>query len=104
MTALVSIAAMLFVAAYTIAFGTAMFMGLDLHLHWFLALLAISATILLRLWPLLPVAAYYGARIAWGWEWYGALPFVIPVLFYIVPHYWIRLSDYWMKPRGRQGA
>lgn len=103
MAALISIVAMALVAIYTIAFGTAMFMGIDLHLHWTLALLAISAAILLRLWPLLPIAAYYGARVAWGWEWYWALPFALPVLAYIVPHYWIKLSDWLMKPQ-RQAA
>ncbi|MBC7987582.1 MAG: hypothetical protein H7X93_13090 [Sphingomonadaceae bacterium] len=104
MGAWVSISAMLLVAAYSVAFGTAMFMGLDLHMHWTLALLAISAAILLRLWPLLPIAAYYGARMAWGWDWYWALPFALPVCAYIVPHYWIRFSDYLMRPRRPQGA
>lgn len=95
---------MVFVAIYCLAFGGAMLMGLEAHMHWAFALLAMSAVILLRIWPALPLLAYYGARTAWDWEWYVALAFVLPVLGYIVPHYWMIVSDRLMKPRRQQGA
>ena len=96
--------AMTLVAIYCIAFGGAIVMGLAQHMHWVFALLAMSVVILARLWPALPALAYYGARTAWGWEWFIALPFILPVLGYIVPHYWMLISDRIMRPKLRREA
>lgn len=99
-----SVAAIAGVFVYVVTFGSAIFMGLEVEMHWGLALIAMAGIILLRLWPVLPLLAWLGAVRAWDWEWYWALLLALPVLAYIVPHYWIRIADRLTRPKPTQGA
>ena len=100
----ISIVAIAIAFVYFIAFGSAIFMALESETHWTLASLFFAGAILLRLWPLLPVAAYYGADFVWGWPWWLALLLATPVAFYVASHYWVRIADHIRRPATQQGV
>lgn len=104
MREIISITAIGVAFVYFVAFGTAAFMALDSQIHWALAFVALAATILLRLWPLLPVFAFIGAHNVLGWPWWLALLLALPITLYIVSHYWTRATDFFRRPLKKQGA
>lgn len=100
----ISISAIIIAFVYFVTFGAATFMALDNEMHWALAFGAFAGLILLRLWPLLPAFAYYGADAVWGWPWWLALLLAAPISIYIVSHYWVRLTDWFRRPPSQQGV
>ncbi|MEQ9661981.1 MAG: hypothetical protein RLN87_05455 [Parasphingopyxis sp.] len=105
MREVISILAIVIAFVYFVTFGSAVIMGLEREMHWALALGAFAAIILVRLWPLLPLAAWYGADTVWGWPWWIAIGLAVPVTIYILSHYWTRISDWFHRPaRQQQGA
>lgn len=102
MREIISISAFFIAFAYFITFGWAVFAGLDREMHWALALAAFVAIIVVKLWPLLPLAGWYGAHTVWHWPWWVALLLVTPITIYILSSYWTRISDYFHRPVRRQ--
>ena len=100
----ISIAAIFIAFCYFITFGAAMMVATASQMHWFLGLLALSALIVLRVWPALPALAYLGAAEIWHWHWWGAAALAFPVCIYIAVHYWVGLTDYFHRPPRQQGA
>lgn len=104
MREIISISAIIVAFFYFLAFGSAVFLVLEHEMHWFLALLAMSGIIILRLWPMLPLLAFIGAVNIWSWNWYSGAALALPIALYIISHYWTRLSDYFRRPRQKQGV
>ncbi|MCA1750150.1 MAG: hypothetical protein LC634_11720 [Sphingomonadales bacterium] len=91
-------------AAYLAILAAANLVALESQMHWGIAVIALAAIILFKLWPALPVLAYLGAHNIWGWPWWVAGLFAFPICVYIAAHYWVRISDYWHRPKKRQQA
>ncbi|MGP1284014.1 MAG: hypothetical protein ACTS1X_13655 [Parasphingopyxis sp.] len=104
MREIISISAIVIAFFYFLAFGSAVFMALENEMHWVLALFAMAWIIILRLWPLLPVLAVIGAVNVWGWVWYDGVALALPVSIYVVSYYWTRVTDYFRRPKQKQGV
>lgn len=104
MREIVSIGTIVLGAAYLVMLAAANVVALETQMHWGIALIALAAIIILKLWPALPVLAYLGAYSVWNWPWWVSAGFAFPICIYIAAHYWTRISDFWHRPKKRQQA
>ena len=102
MREVISISAIIFTFFYFLAFGSAVFMALEHEMHWVLASLTMSLIIILRLWPGLSLLAFIGAVNIWGWNWSFGTALVLPISFYIVYYYFVRITDYLRRTTQKQ--
>lgn len=102
MREVISIGAIILGASYLVMLGAANLAALETQMHWGLAIIALSAIIIFKLWPALPVLAYLGAHSVWNWPWWVAGLFAFPICFYVASHYWTKLSDLWHRPRRQK--